>query len=133
MVWTRFMDMHSGGGSKEDFEYLYIEAPQAEAELVFYNRFGHNPYRVTCTCCGEDYSITEEPTLEVATAYERGCDWDDEAEGYVERPNTRRWAREYVTLDQYLAQPGVAVIRAEDIKPEERIGTLPRQGYVWID
>ena len=75
MVWTRFMDMHSGGGTKEPpYEYIYIEAPESEARVIFYNRFGHNPERVTCSCCGDDYSISEEETLQQITAFERNCD-----------------------------------------------------------
>lgn len=74
-MWTRFMDMHSGGGSKERWEYIFIEAPEKEAKIIFYNRFGHNPDRVTCTCCGEDYSISESHTLAQATGYERCCDY----------------------------------------------------------
>ena len=55
------MDMHSGGKCKEEpFEHIYIEAPQEEAELIFFNRYGHNPNRVSCTCCGEDYNISED-------------------------------------------------------------------------
>lgn len=156
-MWTRFMDMHSGGGSKEPWENIYIEAPEAEAAVIFYNRFGHNPHRVTCTCCGEDYSLTESETLEEATAYERGCDyayfdkdgnevdqhtipyWKLREQGgygkYVERPADpkRVFVDKYRTLDEYLELDGVLVIRAEDIKPDERTGSLPEQGYVWID
>jgi hypothetical protein len=72
-MWTQFMDMHSGGGLKENFQYCYIEAPEEEAKLIFYNRFGHDPERITCTCCGDDYSIMEFETLQEATAYERKC------------------------------------------------------------
>lgn len=43
MTWTRFMDMSSGGGSKEDADYIYIEAPYAEACDIFEERFGHDP------------------------------------------------------------------------------------------
>lgn len=32
-MWTRFMDMHSGGGSKEKWEYIYIEAPETRRKL----------------------------------------------------------------------------------------------------
>lgn len=72
MPWTQFMDMHSGGPQKEQFAYCYIEAPEDEAKRVFYARFGHNPDRVSCTCCGSDYSISEYESLEQATAYNRG-------------------------------------------------------------
>lgn len=73
-MWTRFMDMNSGGGSKEEWEYIYIEAPEDEAKVIFYNRFGHNPERVTCTCCGRDYSIdSEEKIVDLQSAYEAGC------------------------------------------------------------
>lgn len=74
MPWTLFWDMHSGGGTKEPpYQKIYIEAPIEEAKVVFYNRFGHNPDRVTCTCCGEDYSIDEEPTLAKASGFHRGA------------------------------------------------------------
>ena len=69
-MWTRFMDMHSGGYAKEaPYEYIYIEAPQQQAEVIFYNRFGHNPNRVTCTCCGQDYSIGESEDFAQASAW----------------------------------------------------------------
>jgi hypothetical protein len=132
--WTKFMDMHSGGGTKEDAEYIYIEAPEEEAEIIFYNRFGHNPHRVSCTCCGADYSLTESDSLEEATAYERNCAYDKTKKQYVERGDPERTCcGKYVPLDEYLASDGVLVIRADDIKPDERIGSLPEQGYVWID
>ena len=63
-MWTKFMDTYSGGNKKENWENIYIEAPKEEAKVIFYNRFGHNPDRVTCTCCGPDYSIYEEETLQ---------------------------------------------------------------------
>ena len=151
--WTCFMDMHSGGGRKEKWAYIYIEAPEAEARVIFYNRFGHSPSRVTCTCCGQDYSISEEPTLRRATAYERGCEalqtprdpetqrykrpddpWFDEH--YYLEPDEhaeakRRgyeisdfsWPREHKTVEEYIAQSDVLVIAADEIKPEEHAGS----------
>jgi hypothetical protein len=67
------MDMHSGGGLKEKAQYIYIEAPEAEAKVIFYNKFGHNPDRVSCTCCGSDYSISSGEDLVQLTGYDRGC------------------------------------------------------------
>jgi len=125
MPFTLFWDMHSGGYTKEPpFDKIFIEAPEDEAEVIFYNRFGHNPHRVTCTCCGPDYSISEEPTLELATAYHRGCKWGE---------NEYDTESGDVSLDEYLARGDVLVIRAEDIKDEERHGSIPQQGYVWVD
>ena len=128
------MDMHSGGGQKEEeWAFIYIEAPQKEAEIIFYNRFGHNPNRVTCTCCGEDYSISEEEELAQITAYDRGCDYIEEDKKYIEKQRKESWAKDHITLEQYVNSPGVLIIRTEEIKPEERIGELPEQGYVWVD
>jgi hypothetical protein len=122
---TRFMDMHSGGGTKvKPYEYIYIEAPEAEARVIFYNRFGRNPDRVTCTCCGNDYSVDEHPSLEVASAYNRQCDYLKGASGWD-------LSSAKVTLEDYLKRPDVLLIRAEEIKPEERIGEVPTEGYVW--
>lgn len=156
-MWTQFMDMHSGGGSKENYDYIYIEAPEAEAIVIFYNRFGHNPHRVTCTCCGSDYSIYEYEELDQATAFERGCDYayfnkegnevpeskafiigkglvDGCIGKYVERPSKKYKFKKYMTLENYKnnTKDNVLCITADQIKPEERIGEVPEEGYVWV-
>jgi len=132
-MFTRFMDMHSGGDTKEPpYEYIYIEAPQSEAEIIFYNRFGHNPNRVTCTCCGEDYSISEEESLEQATGFERNCEYGPKGK-YVEKLRKDNYGRKYQTLAEYLENENVLLIKKEDTKPEEREGDVPEQGYVWKD
>lgn len=155
-TWTRFMDMHSGGGTKEPpWEYIYIEAPECEARTIFYNRFGHNPERVTCTCCGGDYSISS-GELAALTAYDRGCDYvyidaagNEHGEDYwqsttreqrhalngryVERQSREPWAKKFATLDEYRQRDDVLFLPASDIKPEWRDGEVPEQGYVWID
>jgi hypothetical protein len=133
MTWTQFWDMNSGGGRKEPFEHCYIEAPEDEAVAVFYSRFGHNPNRVTCTCCGPDYSVSDYETLEQASGYHRGCDHDRETGQYVERPATDPYARPYLTVEEYLTRPEIEVIRADEITDDERTADVPEQGYVWQD
>lgn len=164
MAWTQFMDMHSGGGTKEEpYQHIYIEAPEDEAKTIFYNRFGHSPDRVTCTCCGSDYSVSESPTLRQATAYERNCraletprnpetgryqQPDDPwfQEHYYLEPGEESEARQrgyklsdwpthgaHITLEEYVARGSVLVIAASEIKDDERTGEVPSQGYVWVD
>lgn len=158
-MWTQFMDMHSGGGLKEEpYGYIYIEAPEKEAKTIFYNRFGHNPERVTCTCCGNDYSINEKESLAQLTGFERNCrsletprgknglyknndpvivahlyleENEQPPEGY-KLSNYPRFSK-YQTLDQYLCNKDVLIIYTKDIKPNERMGEVPEQGYVWKD
>lgn len=115
MVWTQFWDMHSGGGQKEQYSMIYIEAPQNEAISIFYSRFGHNPNRVSCTCCGDDYSVTEYATLEEATEYHRKGGYGAKAR----------------TLEQYVAEDDVLVITAGEISPADKAAYVPEQGYVW--
>lgn len=131
-MWTRFMDMHSGGGSKEKWQYIFIEAPEEEAKVIFYNKFGHNPRKVTCTCCGEDYSIDSQESLEQLTGYDRGCKYIKKA-GYIEEPAGNEWAKEYQSLAEYKKNKDVLIIPKSKIKPEWRKGEVPSQGYVWID
>jgi hypothetical protein len=156
-IWTRFMDMHSGGGEKNGYAYILIEAPQAEAEVIFYNRFDSNPNRVTCTCCGEDYSIGD-GTLQSVTGYDRNLrsveqkrdpvtlryeplpegipnylePGQDVPEGFTARSN-RYGSQTEQTLAEYEQRTDVLFITADDIKPEERNGEVPEQGYVWQD
>lgn len=98
---TKFEDMHSGGGAKEKWETIVIEAPQTEAEVIFQNRFGHNPNRVTCTCCGSDYSIQEYDSKELAMQDA----WEH---------HNRRF-----------------LLTNEEILPEWKVGELHEQGYIW--
>jgi hypothetical protein len=67
--WTSFMDMHSGGGCKTDWEHIVIEAPSVIAIEVFERILDRDPHNVTCDCCGSDYAIDEHATLEEATKY----------------------------------------------------------------
>lgn len=110
-MWTQFWDMHSGGGCKEEWSQIYIEASEPEARIIFYNKFGHNPSRVSCTCCGEDYDVSESPSLEEATAFDR------------------RGA----SLAEYEAESRTLIIRAGDINLGWRSGEVPEQGCVWYD
>lgn len=154
-VWTQFHDMHSGGGQKLKWARIYIEAPRSEAEIIFQNRFGRNPHRITCTCCGEDYSLSEAKSLAEASWYERGCRYgyvDAKGrevsqeiawvrgkgiqKGYSEKifesaETDNPYAREHIPLKEYIKQKDVLVIYAKSIKPKERVGNLAREGYVW--
>lgn len=134
--WTLFWDMHSGGGLKEDKQFIYIEAPKDEAKVIFYNLFGHNPDRVSCTCCGEDYSV-DEGTLDQLSAYHRGCKFqtvEGELGGghYIEEPDDRYDWKKYISLEDYLSGDDIQVIYARDIKDSERVGDVPEEGYVWV-
>jgi hypothetical protein len=141
-MWTRFMDMHSGGGCKENgAEYIYIEAPEKEAISIFYAKFGHNPNRVSCTCCGEDYSISESESFEKASAYDRGCLYveplkdpkthrylhDDLNARYYEKGEPipkgytlRTGWNKYQTVEQYKKQKAVLILGVKDILLEWR-------------
>jgi hypothetical protein len=131
-MWTQFWDMHSGGDLKESpYSKIYIEAPMEEAKVIFYNRFGHNPERVTCTCCGDDYSISENKSLTQLTAYHRGCEYDEKTKEYLEKAE-KKYGKKYLTLDKYKRQKDTLIISKKDIKESERIGEVPREGYVWM-
>lgn len=100
-TWTEFFDLSSGGQEKERWGIIYIEAPENEARVIFYNRFGHSPDRISCTCCGSDYSVDEVPESEVGIAktYRRGSK--------------------------------ALVIPASEIADHEREGDVPEEGWVW--
>lgn len=133
MTWTRFMDMHSGGGQKLKWAYIYIEAPESEARSVFYSRFDRNPEYITCTCCGEDYSVGEDKTLKEITAFERHCRWDDKTKTYVEEPDPRYILNKHIPLNKYLKQKNVLFIYAKDIKSKERKVKVPKGSWQWVE
>lgn len=131
-MWTLFWDMHSGGGTKEgDYDKIYIEAPKKEAVNIFYRKFHHSPFRVSCTCCGEDYTLSESKSLEDASAYHRDCKFDKETDGYTEESEGKSYSH-YKTIEEYCNLPNVLIIRKEDITDREREEVdIPEEGYVW--
>lgn len=123
-AWTHFWDMHSGGGQKLDWGHIFIEAPEGEARRIFGARFGRDPDNETCDCCGGDYSISESPTLEEATAYHRGCGYSDSEKRYVEQKVGDGLFGggygKYRPLSEYIKSDECLVIPAADIKSSER-------------
>ena len=139
--WTHFWDMHSGGDQKLKWSHIFIEAPQKEAEIIFQNRFGRNPNRVTCTCCGTDYSIEENISLQMMSGYIRGCDYADGK--YIERKNKDGFSV-FVPFKKFLKEKAIGkgnnimtgrkkvlIIWKNGIKPSERKGELKEEGFVW--
>ena len=119
--WVLFWDMHSGGYSKEKWDKIYIEASDDEAHRIFSNRFGHEPYDIACECCGCNYAVyDEEPSLEQASGYHRNCLFDKDKDMYVEKHSGRSFNGNYMTVEEYEKMDNVLVIRAEDIKANER-------------
>lgn len=111
VMWVEFFDMCSGGFVKQPpYDRIYIEAKsEAEASIIFFNRFGHSPDRVTCLCCGEDYSVYSEESLEDLTEYDRrGC-----------------------SLVEHAERDGVLIIRSDEVRLGERKGEVPVRGQLW--
>lgn len=106
-MFTQFFDMHSGGGTKvEPYEVIVIEAPEVEAISIFYSRFGRNPHRVTCTCCGEDYAVSEHESLDDCYHWHAFSEEREDAERLL--------------------------ISADEIEDHERYTDVPEEGYVWV-
>lgn len=111
MAWTLFKDSFSGGAlTNPPYEYIYVEAPEEEARVVFEREFTH-PDNATCPCCGPDYMVDEQPTLEQLSAFERGCYWDSETKSYLEV--ARDDYRPLFSLDDWIRRPDVMVIYRE--------------------
>lgn len=161
--WTLFWDMHSSGTTKvPPFNKIYIQAPKDIAERVFQAKFGRNPHRITCSCCGADYDVEDYATLEEASAYHRNCPWaapnkpkdfasrsmqeqavwNSTHQGrYLEAGEKlpRNWVmdryndgKHAITLKEYLTHKDVKVIYANEITEEEKKTELHEEGYVWI-
>ncbi len=115
-MWTLFWDMHSGDGVKEqnvqgeEITKIYIEAPEDEAIKIFYNRFDHNPNRVSC---GEDYSISEESSFAQISGYHRNCGWDKETNSYSDEIQSEYTDRKVISIEKYKKQPEVLIISTD--------------------
>lgn len=114
-TWTEFWDMNSGGGRKEKWKFIYIEAPRLDAIEAFIERFGHDPENVACPCCGPNYSF-EHGTLQGLSAYHRGCAFDPLKGEWLESPAHESWAPTFVPFEEWLANPpdDTLILRYQD-------------------
>lgn len=113
MACTEFCDMCSGGEPKLDWEKIYIELPQEQAEKIFKALFKRNPNNVTCHCCGEDFSVSESEDIHYATAYQRKCEYSYKTKNYD-------LSTAEITVDEYVAGDVVLYIPADKI-PESLV------------
>lgn len=109
---TSFWDMHTRGYSKTDFDLWIIEAAEDEARSVFYARTGRNPDAVSCTCCGQDFCVTEEQN-------------DDETFSTADEVRDLHVQKKYHKLEE------ICIIRHHEIEDEDRHLDIPVQGFVW--
>ncbi len=100
-VFTSFRDMHSGGSQKLEYHEIYIEAPEEQAKIVFERKFGRDPENITCFCCGNDFWIEEDESLEEATRHFYGS----------------------LTESEYFERPEVCLIRADEVREILKSGT----------
>lgn len=131
-MWTKFMDMHSGGGLKNKYEHIFIEADNEEVAInIFQNKYS-DPNNITCSCCGEDYSVSTEKTFALASAYERNNVWINKTEPSGEKRGKYHdgpvetipegWASRYIgsvedtwiSIDDYLLSKEIKVIGNND-------------------
>lgn len=128
--WTHFWDMHSGGRTKiEPYNHIFIELPEKEAISAFYSRFNRNPNRITCTCCGSDYSISEYDSLERATSFFRNVEIQEDG---TEKPRNNYFGNgKPRTMDELKAEKDFLFICEEDARKEDTTYEPPEEGWVW--
>ena len=130
MTWTQFHDMHSGGSQKLEWPHIFIEAPEQEAKAVFYNRFGRSPDRVTCTCCGGDYTTMEFDDLAQATGFERNCLYNSEEKRYEERVRERPHGGGTYEINTYM---GTGANENESMKTKTEYLKVGPDPYVTLE
>lgn len=67
--WTFFWDMHSGGSLKTEWHFIAIQAGRDNAVQYANWKWNIHEDNVTCTCCGNDFSVF---------ATDKYNSWDDE-------------------------------------------------------
>lgn len=111
--WTLFSDAYAEGFLKfKHYEFIIVEGKVEEALSMFIDMTNVDPKKVTCTCCGQHYSIREYDSVFQATAFERGCRYDNSLQCYVEEVSDFP-IMEYATVENFINQDNVLVIFAD--------------------
>jgi len=117
-MWTKFYDMHSGGDAKTEWEVIVFEAKKKDAIKYANWKWGIHPDNVTCTCCGEDFSVSTYETLEQAVEFH--LEW-----GVHEGKPTELALRNDILV--------VPASELEETRKLWKKHTITRKGYVWCE
>lgn len=137
-VATQFHDMHSGGIQTTEYAHIFVELPEDAAIGWFRDRFGENPLRVRCHCCGPNFSVTQGPDLRQATAYERNCQFvkvEGESGGghYIEEEDTRfTFGGDHIPFEEYVENAedhGALIVTADELPNELRDEATTEGGF----
>lgn len=111
--WTLFADAYADGKLKfKAFEWIIVEGKEEDALSLFMDITNVDPKKVTCTCCGQHYSIREFDSVFQATAFERGCCYDMTLECYVEEISDFPIIH-YTTVEDFIDRDNVLIIFAD--------------------
>lgn len=112
-TWTIFEDAYADGKLKfKDYEWIIVEGSEETALPLFMKMTKVDPKRVTCTCCGQHFSIREYDSVFQATGFQRSCQYDKELKSYVEQEDDFVIAH-YKTLETFLEEDNVLIIFAD--------------------
>jgi len=108
-MWTEFFDKCPGGKLQTSWAYIYVEKPEQEAIEVFKAALKLDPTDVHSSQCGEDYARYEHETLQEATAYRRGCEFNSHAGDWLET-QCKTQMHKYQPLNEFLKRQDVLVL-----------------------
>jgi hypothetical protein len=98
--WTRIEDDTGGGASLSNHERLYIEGSESEAGILLFQLFDLTPDRSTREY-GSVFAFKQFPSFDLASAYDRGCEWvRGEPYPRPNEPSSQSW-REFVPAQQW--------------------------------
>jgi len=111
--WTLFADAYADGKLKfKSFEWIIVEGKEKDALALFMDITNVDPKKVTCTCCGQHYSIREHDSVFQATAFERGCRFDKTLECFVEEVSDFPIIH-YTNVEDFIERDNVLIIFAD--------------------
>lgn len=111
--WTLFEDAFAEGTLKfHDYQWIIVEGKGEKAVRLFKDVTLLDPFKVTCKCCGQHYSIREYDSVFQATGYQRGCQYDKELEAYIEAQSDFPIVP-YKPLEEFLKHSDVLIVYAD--------------------
>ena len=98
--WTRVEDDTGGGVSMTNFHLLYLEGDSTEAAILIYQLF-EQPINRSTREYGSVFALKSFPSFELASAYDRGCEWvRGEPYPRPNEPSQQSW-RKYAPSDDW--------------------------------
>lgn len=135
-MWTKITNNYNGGSAFMPYDYVFIEADENDACMIFATKFVVDHRNEVCDCLFDNLNVDSGPSIKSLTVYDRGCEYDKSKGEWVEsqRLGAESW-NPYISVEDFLIKnrDKVLIIRKHEFPEGWKEMNIYKQRMTWED